>query len=94
MSRVDISEVRGLLADVVGDERATERLTAESRLYGALPELDSIAVVNLLLAIERRFDIVVDDEEVEEALFVTLGSLHAFVAAKVERRARAGGRGD
>lgn len=94
MSRVDIVEVRSLLSSVIDDDRALERLTTESPLYGAMPELDSIAVVNLLLAIEERFDVVVDDDEVEEALFATLGSLHAFVQGMVDRRRQTARRHD
>ena len=94
MTSVDITEVRSLLAGVIGDAARTERLTAASPLFGAIPELDSIAAVNLLLAIEERHDVEIDDDEVEESVFATLGSLHAFVNAKVERNATASRRGD
>lgn len=87
MTAVDITEVRSLLAGVIDDEARIERLSAGSPLLGAVPELDSIAAVNLLLAIEERFGVEIDDDEVEESIFATLGALHAFVASKAEHAA-------
>lgn len=57
--------------------------SADTRLLGALPELDSMAIVALMTAIEERFDIVIADEEIDGALFATVGSLTAFVRAKM-----------
>lgn len=89
VSRVDVAEIRALLCTVIDDERAVERLEVDSPLYGALPDLDSIAVVNLMLAIEDRFGIVIEDDEVEESLFATLGSLTDFVRLKLARSSNA-----
>lgn len=57
-------------------------LTADSLLFGSLPELDSMAVATVLTALEDRFDIIIDDDEVTGDLFETVGSLAAFIAAK------------
>lgn len=61
-------------------------LEATSGLFGALPELDSMAVATVLTALEDRFGIIIDDDEVTGDLFETVGSLAAFVAAKQSRR--------
>lgn len=58
---------------------------AETPLLGALPELDSMAVASLLTALEDHFGFIVHDDEVEGALFATVGSLTAFVRRKLER---------
>ena len=63
-------------------------LDASTPLFGSLPELDSMAVVELIAALEDRFDIEFDEDEVTEAVFETLGNLAALVDAK-----RAGGSG-
>ncbi|MEI6642206.1 MAG: phosphopantetheine-binding protein [Novosphingobium sp.] len=75
--------LRTLLSDVLGlgSARATA-LTAESGLFGALPELDSMAVAGLLTEIEDRFDIVIDDDEVDGDMLGTFGDLLAFIRAK------------
>lgn len=44
-----------------------------------MPELDSLAVVELAMAIETRFGICIDDEDFSGELFETVGSLAAYV---------------
>ena len=53
-------------------------------LLGAIPELDSMAVVSLITALEEHFGFTVADDEIEAATFATLGSLTAFVQQKLE----------
>ena len=52
-------------------------------LLGALPELDSMAVVGVIGAIEERFGLVFDDDEIDGAAFASFGSLAALVDAKL-----------
>jgi acyl carrier protein len=59
------------------------RFTADTHLLGAIPELDSMAVVSLLTTLEERFGIVVDDDEIDGATFATVGSLVSFVDGKL-----------
>jgi acyl carrier protein len=59
------------------------RFTADTHLLGAIPELDSMAVVSLLTTLEERFGIVVDDDEIDGATFATVGSLVGFVGGKL-----------
>jgi acyl carrier protein len=54
----------------------------ETALLGALPELDSMAVVAVLTAIESRFTLVLDDAGLSASSFATLGSLADFVASQ------------
>jgi acyl carrier protein len=58
-------------------------MNAATRLLGAIPELDSMAVVSLITALEEQFCIAVDDDEIGAATFETLGSLAAFVEQKL-----------
>ena len=58
-------------------------LAADTALLGSLPELDSMAVVNLLLALEEQFNITVDDDEISARHFATVGTLSSFVQAKL-----------
>ncbi len=77
------TDLRALLSDVLGlgPARATA-LTAGSGLFGALPELDSMAVAGLLTEIEDRFGVVIDDDEVDGDMLGTYGDLLAFIQAK------------
>jgi acyl carrier protein len=53
-------------------------------LFGSLPELDSMAVVAVITALEERFGFEVDDDEITAETFETVGSLSAFVAGKLD----------
>ena len=43
-----------------------------------------MAVVNVITALEERFDITVDDDDISARTFETLGSLTRFVEQKLE----------
>lgn len=75
--------LRGVLRDVLGlsDERVAA-FDQSTELFGALPELDSMAVAGLLTEIEDRLGIVIDDDEVDGELLENYGNLLAFVEAK------------
>lgn len=78
------SMMRALLRDVLGLTRdRADAFDAGTPLFGALPELDSMAVAGLLTEIEDRFDILIDDEDIDGDTFETFGSLVAFAQAKV-----------
>jgi acyl carrier protein len=57
--------------------------TRSNALLGAIPELDSMAVVSLITSLEERFGIVIDDDDIDGSTFETVGSLVDFVAGKV-----------
>ncbi len=71
-------------ADVLGltPERVAG-FTAETGLFGHLPELDSMAVAGLLTEIEDRLGVLIDDDEVDGEMLETYGALLGFVAAKL-----------
>ena len=58
-------------------------MTAETPLLGSVPELDSMAVVSVITALETHFGITVADDDIHARHFATLGSLNAFVRDKL-----------
>jgi acyl carrier protein len=52
-------------------------------LLGSIPELDSMAVVNLITTLEEHFGFTIEDDEINADVFGTLGSLTAFVDHKL-----------
>ena len=52
-------------------------------LLGAIPELDSMAVVTLITGLEERFGITVDDDDIDGETFATVGALSDFVSGKL-----------
>lgn len=80
-----VDDVKSVLVTTLGIEDRADSIDASTPLFGGLPELDSLAVLELVTSIEDRFDITIDDEEFSGEIFETLGSLAAFVEAKRER---------
>ena len=67
---------------MLGLEDRADQLDADTPLLGSLPELDSMAVAELIVELEHHFDIIVDDGDITAEMFETLGSLAAFVDSK------------
>lgn len=59
-------------------------LDLDTALLGDIPEFDSMSVLSVLTEFEERFDFFVEDDEVTGEVFETVGSLLAFVQAKVD----------
>ncbi|PTQ79150.1 acyl carrier protein [Nitrosospira multiformis] len=78
-----LEEVKNILSDVLNLNERKKFLTEASPLLGAIPELDSMAVVNVITALEDHFGITVDDDEISARVFETLGSLTAFIEQKL-----------
>ena len=77
-------KLRKILTDVLGLKPGqADAFTAETGLFGHLPELDSMAVAGLLTEMEDRLDIVVEDDEIDGELLETFGSLLVFARAKL-----------
>lgn len=75
--------VRNLLKTALQLGDRADRLTADSPLLGAIPELDSMAVVTLITTMEERYGIQVDDDEISADTFATAGTLARFLADKL-----------
>jgi acyl carrier protein len=78
-----LDDVKLILIDVLNLGEAGNTLGATSHLMGSLPELDSMAVISLITALEEQFGITVEDDEISAATFDTLGSLALFVEGKL-----------
>jgi acyl carrier protein len=75
-------EVKDVLVETLGIQDRAATLTPSTELFGSLPELDSMAVLEVVEAIESRFGLEVEDSELVGDVFETLGSLTTFVASK------------
>jgi acyl carrier protein len=82
-TQATFESVKEVVVITLGVEDRADDLVPESRLLGNLPELDSIAVVELLVALQDRFGIEIDDDEVVGDIFETLGQLTTFIDSKV-----------
>ncbi len=83
-SAVDIqTDVLRVLDDVLSLRGRALGFDATTPLLGAIPELDSMAVVTLITTLEERFGFVLDDDEIDGDTFETVGGLTRFVAGKL-----------
>jgi acyl carrier protein len=76
-------QVLGVLDEALSLNGRTAGFERNTPLLGAIPELDSMAVVSLITGLEERFGLVVDDDEIDGSHFATVGSLVDFVQAKL-----------
>lgn len=83
----DVDEaLRATLQHVLGlSEERGAALGPDSPLFGALPELDSMAVATLLTEIEDRFGILIDDDDIDGEVFESFGSLSGFIRGKLDQ---------
>ena len=76
-------DVLRTLDDVLSLGGRAMAFTRDTPLLGAVPELDSMAVVTLITSLEERFGITIDDDDIDGATFESVGSLVDFVTARV-----------
>jgi len=76
-------EIKKILDEVLSLKGRLMSAAADTPLLGAVPELDSMAVVAILTMIEERFGLIVEDDEVDGSVFASVGSLSHFVESKL-----------
>lgn len=74
-----------MLDDVLSLKGRALQFDANTALLGSIPELDSMAVVSIITAIEERFGIEIPDDEIDGAAFASVGSLVEFVERLASR---------
>lgn len=72
-----------IINEVLGFDGRAASFSADTLLLGAVPELDSMAVVSILNTLEERFGLALVDDEIDSSIFETVGSLVAFVESKL-----------
>lgn len=77
------AEVLRVLDEVLSLGGRAAQFTRETPLLGAVPELDSMAVVSLITTLEDRFGIVVEDDDIDGSTFGTVGSLSDYIESKL-----------
>jgi acyl carrier protein len=78
-----IEDVKTVLGRTLQLGDRAKKFDATTGLFGNIPEFDSMAVVTVVTALEERFGIVVEDDEITADIFETVGSLSRFVEGKL-----------
>ncbi len=71
--------LRAILSAQLGTAYPPSHFKDTTPLLGSIPELDSMAVVGILAAIEDTTGISIPDDEVSADVFATFGTLSEFV---------------
>lgn len=77
-----LSQLLGLIDDVLSLNGRAQSFTRDTALLGALPELDSMAVVDLIAALEQSFEFEIALDDIDGDTFATVGTLQDFIAAR------------
>jgi acyl carrier protein len=85
---VTVDDVKAVVVETLGIEDRADAIDATTPLLGSVPELDSMAVLELILALEERFDVTLDGQDVTAEAFESLASLTALVDSATERTGR------
>lgn len=79
--------LRAGLIDILGlDAQRVGGFDDSTALFGALPELDSMAVATLLTDFEDRLDIFIEDDDLDAEMFECFGPLRDFLIRKITAR--------
>lgn len=74
-----LNEVKAVLVETLGLEDRADTLATDTPLLGSVPELDSLAVVEVVTSLEERFGFQIDDDDFSGDMFETVGTLAEFV---------------
>lgn len=80
-----LDDVKDAIVTTLGIEDRAATLTASTALFGAMPELDSLGVLELVTRLESTFGIAIDDGDITGEVFETVGSLAEYVQSRVGR---------
>jgi acyl carrier protein len=78
-----LEEVRSILLNTLNLNKDKVTLAESTFLLGNIPELDSMAVISVISAIEEHFDIKIEDDEINAETFETVASLIALINKKM-----------
>lgn len=84
ISQAIFEEVKAVVVVTLDLKNQAGDLGPDTGLHGSLPELDSLTVVKLIVALRKRFGIDIEIAEITGDVFDTLGRLAAFVESKVD----------
>jgi acyl carrier protein len=77
-----LDAVKAIIVKTLGIEDRAGSLNASTPLFGGIPELDSLAVVELATSLEQQFGFEIDGSEFSGEIFETVGTLAVFVEKK------------
>jgi acyl carrier protein len=81
---------RKIMVDVLGLRLNPEDIGDDVSLYSPRIQLDSLSMLQLLLAVEDEFDVQIDDEDVMEADLRSVGDLIQLIRGTIREKSPEG----
>lgn len=78
-----IDQVKTLLNNVLQLNGRASGWDEATPLLGNVPELDSMAVVSVITALEDELGLTIQDDDINAEVFATVGTLTRFVEQKL-----------
>ena len=79
-SEHDLQDTLYLLADSLHlNYEDVKSWNVDTRLFGAISQLDSMSVLGILAELEKRYGITLEQQDLPVGVFDTVGKLHAFI---------------
>lgn len=76
--------LRQILDETLHLEGRASGWSEQTPLLGSLPELDSLAIVEVIAAVEKEFQFRIEDDEINADVMATFGSLTRFIEQKTK----------
>ncbi|WP_026416498.1 acyl carrier protein [Actinomadura oligospora] len=80
------AEIKDVMIGVLELGVDRDRLDETTSLYSPMVGLDSLSLLHILVQVEKRFDIEIDDEDVMAAELSDVGSLVAMIRRVVDAK--------
>jgi acyl carrier protein len=76
-------KLRGIIAGDLDANIDIRDLRDDVSLYDDGLGLDSIAIINLIVLVEKKFDINFEEQEISSSIFASIDHLSRFIASKM-----------
>jgi acyl carrier protein len=86
------ARVKEVMIGVLDLGIGADQLADDTSLYSSALQMDSLTLLHLLVALEKEFGIVINDEDVMNADLETVASLIGIVRQAADTGGQAGGR--
>ena len=84
MSEPILNQLKDIIVNTLDVNITYDEIDENASLYEDGLGLDSIAIVDLIVSIEKEFSIAIDDDELNADLFKSLNTLVAFIQTKIK----------
>jgi acyl carrier protein len=84
MAEIVLNQLKDIIANKLDVNLKIDEIDENVSLYEDGLGLDSIAIVDLIVAMEKNFSISIEDEELNADLFKNLTTLSEFIHGKIE----------